>query len=149
MQLDQLCPCQIQLRAVQPIKIGKYNTNLGMRLQNISYSGADSFTITTEPHFRNHSVMLQNQEALSLSKQNDINLLLSIFAIGDLVDEELATKLQEYVRRTYPKGSVSKYTKYSIYVPVKDSMLFQKFYSRDMKAGMKINRVVNENSVIN
>jgi hypothetical protein len=63
----------------QPMKIGKNNTNLGMCIQNVSYAGADSFTIRTEPNFSRLSRMLLNRESLLLSKRQDINALLSRF----------------------------------------------------------------------
>jgi hypothetical protein len=71
-QPDQLCPCQIQARTVQPLKVGKDNTNLGMRLQNISYAGADSFTITAEPQVSTQSRILLSHEALSIAQRKDI-----------------------------------------------------------------------------
>jgi hypothetical protein len=98
------------------MKIGKNNTNLGMCIQNISYAGADSFTIRSEPDFSRMSRILLNSEALLLSNQKDINALLSRFVRDGVVSEEFAMNLRETSRREYPKGSVSKYTEHSAYI---------------------------------
>jgi len=59
LQPDQLRPCQIQPRTFQPMKIGKNNKNLVMCIQNVSYAGADLFTIRTEPNFSRLSRMFE------------------------------------------------------------------------------------------
>jgi hypothetical protein len=81
------------------MKIGKNNTNVGMCIQNVSYAGADSFTIRTEPNFSRLSRMLLNSKALSLSKRQDINALLSRFVRAGIVKEEFAMNLWETLLR--------------------------------------------------
>jgi hypothetical protein len=91
------------------MKIGKNNTNLGMCIRNVSYAGADSFTLRTKPNFSRLSRMLLNSKSLSLSKQQDINALHSRFGRDGIVSEEFAMNLRETSVKEYPEGSVPKY----------------------------------------
>jgi hypothetical protein len=123
------------------MKIRKNNTNLGMCIQNVSYAGADLFTIRSEPNFSRMSRMLLNSEALSLSNRKDINALLSRFVRDGVVSEEFAMNLRDTARRDYPEGSVSKYTEHFTYVPIRDAMLLQLHSLRDMKADVIIENI--------
>jgi hypothetical protein len=78
------------------MKIGKNNTNLGMCIQNVSYAGADLFTIRSESNFSRMLRMLLNSEALLLSNRKDINALLSRFVRDGVVSEELANEFTGY-----------------------------------------------------
>ena len=135
---DQLCPCQIQPRTVQPLKVGKNNTSMGMRLQQISFSGADSFRILTDSPFTRLSRMLLNHESLSISMRQDINALLSQYVNEGVVSADLAENLRIHARNKYPAEKVSKYIQYATYVPLRDSMLFQMYNSSDMKVDVEI-----------
>ena len=74
---DQLCPCQAQPRTVGNMKASKYNTTMMMTSQQYTFSGADSFYLTSEPQFSSLSVMLMTHETQSIAKRNDINSLIS------------------------------------------------------------------------
>jgi hypothetical protein len=76
---DQLCPCQAQPRTVGIMKASKYNTTMMMTSQQYTFSGADSFYLTSEPQFSSLSVMLMTHETLSIAKRNDINSLILHF----------------------------------------------------------------------
>ncbi len=111
-------PCQIQPTTVRPLKVGKNNTSIGMMLQHVTYYGADSFTITTKPLFSRLSRMLVFHEALSIFMRKDINTFLSQFVKEGVLTKDFAKNLQIHATNQYPKGSVSKYTEYSKYVPL-------------------------------
>jgi hypothetical protein len=126
---DQLCLCQVQARTVQPLKVGKNNTSVGMRLQHISFSGADSFTISTKPQFCRLSRVLAFHEALSRSKRKVNNALVSKYVDECVISKDLAKNLQNHTRNEYPKERVSN---------LKDSMLFQMCNSSEKKVDVEI-----------
>jgi hypothetical protein len=106
---DQLCPCQAQPRTVDNMKASNYNTTMIMTSQQYTFSGADSFYLTSEPQFSSLSVMLMTHEMQSIAKQNDINLWISQFVRDGMMNAELAKKLRKHAAKDYPEGSLQKY----------------------------------------
>jgi hypothetical protein len=113
---DQLCPCQAQPRTVGNMKASKYNTTMMMTSQQYTFSGADSFYLTSEPQFSSLSVMLMTHETQSIAKRNDINSLISQFVRDGMMNAELAKNLRERAAEDYPEGSLQKYIESATYL---------------------------------
>jgi hypothetical protein len=77
------------------MKASKYNTTMMMTSQQYTFSGADSFYLTSEPQFSSLSVMLMTHEPQSIAKRNDINSLISQFVRDGMMNAELAKTLRE------------------------------------------------------
>ncbi len=137
----QLCLCQAQPRTVGNMKVFKYNTTMMMTSQQYTFSGADSFYLTSEPQFSSHSVMLMTHETQLIAKQNDINLLMLQFVRDGMINAELAKNLREYAAKDYPGGSLQKYIQSATYVNLRDCMLFQK-NGRDNSVDVLVRRSV-------
>ena len=138
---DQLCPCQAQPRTVGNMKASKYNTTMMMTSQQYTFSGADSFYLTSEPQFSSLSVMLMTHEMQSIAKRNDINSLTSQFVRDGMMNAELAKNLRERAAEDYPEGSLQKYIESATYVNLRDCMLFQK-KGRDESVDVVVRRSV-------
>ena len=138
---DQLCPCQAQPRTVGNMKASKYNTTMMMTSQQYTFSGADSFYLTSEPQFSSLSVMLMTHETQSIAKRNDINSLISQFVRDGMMNAELAKNLRERAAEDYPEGSLQKYIESATYVNLRDCMLFQK-KGRDESVDVVVRRSV-------
>ncbi len=122
---DQLCPCQAQPISVGNMKASNYNTTMMMTSQQYTFSGADSFYLTSEPQFSSLSVMLMMHQMQSIAKQNDINLLILQYVRDGMMNAELAKNLRERAAKDYPEGSLQKYIESATYVHLGDCMLFQ------------------------
>ena len=138
---DQLCPCQAQPRTVGNMKASKYNTTMMMTSQQYTFSGADSFYLTSEPQFSSLWVMLMTHETQSIAKRNDINSLILQFVRDGMMNAELAKNLRERAAKDYPEGSLQKYIESATYVNLRDCMLFQK-KGRDESVDVVVRRSV-------
>ncbi len=123
---DQLCPCQAQPRTVGNMKASKYNTTMIMTSQQYTFSGTDSFYLTSEPQFSSLLVMLMTHKTQSIAKRNDINSLISQFVRDGMMNAELAKNLRRRAAEDYPEGNLQKYIESATYVNLRDCMLFQK-----------------------
>jgi hypothetical protein len=102
---DQLCLGQAQPRTVGNMKASKYNTTMMMTSHQYTFSGADSFYLTSEPHVLSLSVMLMLHKTQSIAKWNDINSLILQFVRDGMMNAELAKYFRERAAKDYPEGS--------------------------------------------
>jgi hypothetical protein len=123
------------------MKASRYNTTMMMTSQQYTFSGADSFYLTSEPQFSSFSVMLMVHETQSIAKRNDINLLISQFMRDGMMNTELAKNLHECAAKDYPEGSLQKYIESATYVNLRVCMLFQK-KGRDKSVDVVVRRSV-------
>ncbi len=83
--------------------------------------------------------MLMVHNTQSISKRNDINLLISQFVRDGIMNAELAKNLCERAANDYPEGSLQKYIKSATKVNLRDCMLFQK-KGRDKSVDVVVRR---------
>jgi len=124
-QSDQLSYCVLGPRTCQPQKTGQYCSGWRMYDQHASYSGIDSFNISEYGNFCQHSVMLREQEALTVSCRSDINQLLDQFVAEGNISAAFAADVRTRASMFYPRASVKKYVQGATYVSLHDSMLLQ------------------------
>jgi len=117
--------------------------------QHASYSGVDSFTISDYGNFSKHSVMLRDQEALSVACRSDINHLLDRFVYEGNITKAFALDVRTRAAMYYRRDSVTKYIQGATYVSLCDRMSLQKAMSEDdgvevidLRAGGKVERRV-------
>ena len=73
-----------------------------MTSQQYTFSGVNSFYLTSEPQFSSLLVMLMMHETQSIAKRNDINSLISQFVRDGMMNAELTKNLRECAAEDYP-----------------------------------------------